>query len=309
MSPEQARGSGTVDYRTDLWALAIVACECLTGRCPFSGKTVGDLTVQICTERPTAPSQLGPVPPGFDAWFFKATGKALGQRFKSVSAMEGALAPILSSAEARAMVPGGFARGWALPSWSLPSASQIRSVSLSVTLGIESRVRQVGEFLRGAAAQLDGVVQREAGHFREELASLRVRGEALIALLPEPRRRIALVAVLSLCGMGLLAVSRTERASLAVAAPPVAPTLVPAGPASATERAVLSEAVLPEAVLPVAVSPPRTGVSPSAVSPSAVSPTGVPPSAMSPSAVSPTGVSPSAARPARASAAAQNPQQ
>ncbi|HEY6725696.1 MAG TPA: serine/threonine-protein kinase, partial [Polyangiaceae bacterium] len=64
MSPEQVRGSGSIDHRTDLWALGVIACECLTGRCPFSGTTIGDLTVQICTEKPPAPSSLGPVPAG-----------------------------------------------------------------------------------------------------------------------------------------------------------------------------------------------------------------------------------------------------
>ena len=237
MSPEQARGSGAVDYRTDLWALAIVACESLTGRCPFNGKTVGDLTVQICTERPTAPSQLGSVPPGFDAWFFKATGKAPGQRFKSIAAMEGALTPILSSAEARAMVPAGHARGWVTPSWSLPSASQIRSVSRTLATGIGLRAQQAREFLRDVGSRLEAVLEREAVYFREEVASLRTRFDGLLVRFPEPRRRIALVALLSLCGMGLLAVSRT-RASPAVAAPPAAPALQRARPPSVPERAV-----------------------------------------------------------------------
>ena len=237
MSPEQARGSGAVDYRTDLWALAIVACECLTGRCPFSGKTVGDLTVQICTERPTAPSQLGDVPPGFDSWFFKATGKAPGQRFKSIAAMEMALAPILSSAEARAMVPAGHARGWVTPAWSLPSASQIRSVSRTLATGIELRLRQAREFLREAGSKLELVLAREAVYFGEEVASLRGRFDSLFARFPEPRRRIALVALFSLCGMGLLAVSRMERAA-AVSAPPAAPALERASAPSTPPPAV-----------------------------------------------------------------------
>jgi eukaryotic-like serine/threonine-protein kinase len=97
MSPEQMRGSGQLDYRTDLWALAIIACECLTGRYPFTGKSLGDLTVQICTERPRAPSSLGPVPSGFDRWFFKATSKKPAQRFGSAEEMADALGAILLS--------------------------------------------------------------------------------------------------------------------------------------------------------------------------------------------------------------------
>jgi len=95
MSPEQLRGSNLVDHRTDLWALAIIACECLTGRYPFPGTTIGDLTVQICTEKPRAPSTLGHVPPGFDQWFFKGTSKKALRRFESVEEMAGALTKVL----------------------------------------------------------------------------------------------------------------------------------------------------------------------------------------------------------------------
>jgi serine/threonine-protein kinase len=200
MSPEQARGSCTVDYRTDLWAMAIVACECLTGRCPFSGKTVGDLTVQICTERPTAPSQLGDVPAGFDAWFFKATGKTPGQRFKSMAAMDGALTPILAAAEARAAlssvrrswVPSKWVssawakRGWSLP--PLPSVSQIRSVSAAVLTRLESRWLRLEAWARS-------------------------RLDLWLCLLPEERRRFTLVALLSLCGLTLLLASSMQRSS------------------------------------------------------------------------------------------------
>jgi hypothetical protein len=101
MSPEQIRGSSLLDYRTDLWALAIIACECLTGRHPFSGATIGDLTVQICTERPLAPSSLGNVPAGFDRWFFKGTSKQSSLRFDSAEKMASALRKILLAAGGR----------------------------------------------------------------------------------------------------------------------------------------------------------------------------------------------------------------
>jgi serine/threonine-protein kinase len=95
MSPEQMRGRSTVDHRTDLWALAIIACECLVGRCPFSATTIGDLTVQICTQEPLAPSMLGDAPAGFDEWFFKGTHKEPSLRFESAGEMADALTKIL----------------------------------------------------------------------------------------------------------------------------------------------------------------------------------------------------------------------
>src|SRR5207344_1497105 len=35
MSPEQAEGNKSVDHRTDLWSLAIITFECVTGKRPF----------------------------------------------------------------------------------------------------------------------------------------------------------------------------------------------------------------------------------------------------------------------------------
>ncbi len=102
MSPEQIRGKINVDHRTDLWALAVIACECLTGQLPFSGRSLCDLTVQICTEKPLAPSLLGPVPRGFDGWFFKATQMNPDQRFNSAEEMFEALTPILRLAQSDA---------------------------------------------------------------------------------------------------------------------------------------------------------------------------------------------------------------
>ena len=210
MSPEQARGSCTVDYRTDLWAMAIVACECLTGRCPFSGKTVGDLTIQICTERPTAPSQLGDVPPGFDSWFFKATGKTPGQRFKSMAAMDGALTPILAAAEARAAlssVPRNWVRrtwmkgSWMKGAWSLPplpSVSQIRSVSATVLTRLESRWLRLKAWARS-------------------------RLDLWLCLLPEERRRFTLVALVSICGLTLLLASSMQRSARHHVPAPITP--------------------------------------------------------------------------------------
>jgi serine/threonine-protein kinase len=83
MSPEQAYGSKELDYRTDIWSLGVIACECLTGTRPFEAPTVGKLLVAICTEPIPIPSALGPVPAGFDAWFARACARDVTERFQS----------------------------------------------------------------------------------------------------------------------------------------------------------------------------------------------------------------------------------
>jgi hypothetical protein len=95
MSPEQIQGSREIDHRADLWALAAIACECLTGRRPFEAPDFAQLAVMLLGNqgRPL-PSSLGPVPPGFDAWFSRATDPDIQRRFQTAREMAQTLAPI-----------------------------------------------------------------------------------------------------------------------------------------------------------------------------------------------------------------------
>lgn len=84
MSPEQARAKSTIDHRTDIWSLGIIAYECLTGARPFDGATLASLLVAICTDELPTPSSVAPVPPGFDAWFARAATRDVQARFQTV---------------------------------------------------------------------------------------------------------------------------------------------------------------------------------------------------------------------------------
>jgi eukaryotic-like serine/threonine-protein kinase len=83
MSPEQVEGSKSLDYRADIWSLGVLAYECLLGALPFSGDTFGSLVLSICSRPLPIPSEQGPVPGGFDAWFARACARDPGQRFSS----------------------------------------------------------------------------------------------------------------------------------------------------------------------------------------------------------------------------------
>src|SRR5690606_28703732 len=50
MSPEQARGAGGVDARTDLWALGIGMYHSITGSTPFHSRNYNALMVDIITK-------------------------------------------------------------------------------------------------------------------------------------------------------------------------------------------------------------------------------------------------------------------
>ncbi len=95
MSPEQAQGNKAVDFRSDLWSLAVIAFECLTGRRPFYSDGLGDLVLQICIRDIPVPSRVAPVPLGFDAWFRKGTERDPDKRYQSAREMVESLREVL----------------------------------------------------------------------------------------------------------------------------------------------------------------------------------------------------------------------
>jgi eukaryotic-like serine/threonine-protein kinase len=107
MSPEQAQGNKTVDRRTDLWALGVIAFECVTGKRPFESEGLGDLVLQICVRPLPMPSELVAVPDGFDDWFAKACAREASDRFQSAREMVDALRAVigLESRETMATMP------------------------------------------------------------------------------------------------------------------------------------------------------------------------------------------------------------
>lgn len=82
MSPEQAIGA-TVDFRTDIYAMGIIALECFTGAFPFPSDDLGEVLQLAANGRLLAPSAVAGVPAGFDAWFARATAKDPQARFDS----------------------------------------------------------------------------------------------------------------------------------------------------------------------------------------------------------------------------------
>jgi len=95
MSPEQARGLRSVDSRSDLWSVAVIAYRCIVGALPFEGEAVGDLLVKLCTAPIPVPSQFAPgIPPGFDAWLHKALNRDPAQRFQTAAQLGDSLAAV-----------------------------------------------------------------------------------------------------------------------------------------------------------------------------------------------------------------------
>jgi serine/threonine-protein kinase len=83
VSPEQARGKPT-DHRSDLWSLAVIVFQCLTGRPPFESEALGELMGLILYEDLPKPSQVRPgLSPAFDAWWERAAKRDRDERFQT----------------------------------------------------------------------------------------------------------------------------------------------------------------------------------------------------------------------------------
>jgi len=94
MAPEVLRGEGA-DYRSDLWALGVVLYEAASGKMPFAGRTVFELSTAILSEQP---KPLGPpVPPGLWAIIQRCLVKEPAQRYQRASEVQAALEAVQST--------------------------------------------------------------------------------------------------------------------------------------------------------------------------------------------------------------------
>jgi serine/threonine protein kinase len=88
MAPEQAQGLETLDCRADVWALAAILYECMTGAVPFGGVNGPSILLEILTKAPVPPSERAAgqkyvVPPTVDREISHAFQKNPAMRISS----------------------------------------------------------------------------------------------------------------------------------------------------------------------------------------------------------------------------------
>ncbi len=135
MSPEQVETPREADERSDVWSLAVILYELVTGKAPFDAATLPLLCVSICTAPPTPlADHLAGAPPGLWRVLLRALEKDPKKRHASVAELALALAPFGAAGSQRSAERAeriAKAHGLAVSTDDAPPESEGRRLSWS----------------------------------------------------------------------------------------------------------------------------------------------------------------------------------
>ena len=98
MSPEQLEAPDTVDTRSDIWSMGVILYEILTGKAPFEGSTLPQVSVRIALRPPLPIQHLRPnIPAGLTEVIATCLEKDRSKRYRNVADLATALLPFGSS--------------------------------------------------------------------------------------------------------------------------------------------------------------------------------------------------------------------
>ena len=85
MSPEQCKGAGLLDHRTDIYSLGVILFEMISGRPPFTAEGVGELFAKHMLEDAPPVTEFAPnAPPHMAAAIMKSLAKDPDARFANM---------------------------------------------------------------------------------------------------------------------------------------------------------------------------------------------------------------------------------
>jgi eukaryotic-like serine/threonine-protein kinase len=163
MSPEQATGERELGPPSDVYALASVLYELLTGEAPFTGPTFQAILVKRFTqEAPSCSSRRDDTPAGCDAAVARALAREPAERFPSVRAFAEAIATVATAAIVHLTPPATERSIVVLPFANLSPDAENEYFSDGLTEEIISdlsAVRALNVISRTTAMQLKGTTR------------------------------------------------------------------------------------------------------------------------------------------------------
>jgi serine/threonine-protein kinase len=134
MSPEQCKGAGLLDHRTDIYSLGVMIFEMLAGRPPFVAEGIGELFAKHMLEEAPSLLEFAPnTPPNMAAAVNKSLNKELDDRFSSMEEFRKALLGETQVAASSARTPAPK-RGTAMGTRSVPASQTMSPQAQSTTL-------------------------------------------------------------------------------------------------------------------------------------------------------------------------------
>jgi serine/threonine-protein kinase len=260
VSPEQARGKPT-DHRSDLWSLAVITYQCLTGQPPFDSGSLGELMGLILYEPIPKIRDANPnLPPAMEAFWQRATERDRELRFQSAREFANELGqalglktvvsvPTLPPRRQSSFPEEGDSRLASISLRPLRTPQQLRDLCPDIEDSQKATIEAPNPGLTDPLAQTEQAVTRSPSSVNSLLQGLERAYGYITAF---PRRPLAIVAVgvgILLGGLGMFAVSgRSRPTRVAAGAVSSAPQLLATVTASTASSAVDIATALPEVV-------------------------------------------------------------
>ena len=192
MSPEQCRGAGHVDQRSDVYALGCMIFALCSGGPPFDAEGGGEIIAMHLREpAPLLSSRAPGIPPELDALVMRCLSKEPAQRFASGTELAAAIGALLGSSSnvglgATATSGSQLPRVHAMSATTLSSASGVTQATGAPTMApARSRGLVIGVVAVLVVGGGIAAVAVAGGGDKPAVAS---RGSAAVAPLPGPAK-------------------------------------------------------------------------------------------------------------------------